>query len=81
MSTATRPVTLTIPSDLLPQDGRYKLTWRLSAATSADIREYFVDAHDGSIVFDYSVMERQAAVGQARGVLGDTKKISVSGST
>ena len=39
----------------------------------------FVDAHDGSIVFDYSVMERQAAVGQARGVLGDTKKISVSG--
>jgi thermolysin len=64
---------------VLPHDGRYILTWRLSAATTGDIREYFVDAHDGSIVFDYSVMERQAAVGQARGVLGDTKKISVSG--
>jgi len=66
---------------VLPRDGRYTLTWRLSAATTADIREYFVDAHDGSIVFDYSVMERQAAVGRARGVLGDTKKISVTGSS
>jgi bacillolysin len=64
---------------VLPDDRGYRLTWRLSAATGADIRQYFIDAHNGSIVFDYSVLERQAAVGRAQGVLGDTKKISVTG--
>jgi bacillolysin len=67
---------------VLPHDGVYTLTWRLPAATDSDIRQYFVDAHDGSIVLDYSQLERQvAAVGRAQGVLGDTKKISVSGAS
>lgn len=63
---------------ILPHDDKYVLTWRLRAATDSDIREYFVDAHDGTIVFDYSELKTQAAVGRARGVLGDTKKISVT---
>jgi bacillolysin len=67
---------------VLPHDGVYTLTWRLAAATDSDIRQYFVDAHDGSIVFDYSELKTQlAAVGRAQGVLGDTKKISVSGAS
>jgi bacillolysin len=67
---------------VLPHDGRFTLTWRLPAATRSDIRQYFVDAHDGSIVFDYSELKTQvAAVGRAQGVLGDTKKISVSGAS
>ncbi len=63
---------------VLPRDGAYILAWRLSAATGSDIRQYFVDAHDGSIAFDYSELKTQAAVGRAQGVLGDTKKISVT---
>jgi thermolysin len=72
-----QPELVVLPRD----DGRYALTWRLSAATDSDIRQYFVDAQDGSIIFDYSTLERQAAVGRAQGVLGDTKKISVSGAS
>ncbi|HEX5476041.1 MAG TPA: M4 family metallopeptidase [Vicinamibacterales bacterium] len=56
--------------------GGFVLAWRIRAATRSDIRQYFVDAHSGAVVFDYSTLETQSAVGRARGVLGDTKKIS-----
>jgi bacillolysin len=60
----------------------YRLAWRLRAMSDSDLREYFVDARDGSIAFDYSRLETQntgpSAVGRARGVLGDSKKISVA---
>lgn len=54
----------------------FALTWRIRAATGADLREFFVDAHTGAIVFDYSDLQAQSAVGRATGVLGDSKKIS-----
>ena len=40
----------------------------------------FVDARDGSIAFDFSDLrtQGQSAVGSGQGVLGDTKKVSVS---
>lgn len=64
---------------ILPRDsGDYSLTWRIRAATGADLREYFVDAHSGAIVFDYSDLQTQSAVGRATGVLGDSRKISVT---
>lgn len=64
---------------LLPlPDGRFVLSWRLRAASGSDIREYFVDASTGAIAFDYSVRKSQSAVGRATGVLGDSKKISVT---
>lgn len=66
---------------ILPREtGEYSLTWMLGATTSRDSRQYFVDARDGSIVFDYRDREtqRQSSVGRATGVLGDTKKIAVS---
>lgn len=59
-------------------DGRDVLTWRLRAFDGDDLREYFVDAHSGAIVFDYSDLQTQSAVGRATGVLGDDKKISAS---
>ena len=60
------------------ESGDYALTWLIRAATGADLREYFVDAHTGRIVFDYSDLQSQAAVGRATGVLGDSKKISTA---
>lgn len=64
---------------ILPRDtGEYSLTWRIRAATGADLREYFVDAHTGAVAFEYSDLQSQSAVGRATGVLGDSKKISVT---
>ena len=58
------------------EDGTASLTWRVRAATGDDLREYFVDAHTGAIIFDYSDLQTQSAVGAATGVLGDPKKVS-----
>jgi bacillolysin len=64
---------------VLPRDdGEYSLTWRIRAAAGSDVREYFVDARSGAVVFEYSDMQTQSAVGRATGVLGDSKKISVT---
>ena len=63
---------------ILPHGESYVLTWRVRAAAQGDVREYFVDARDGTIVFDFSDRKTQSAVGRGQGVLGDTKKISVS---
>jgi thermolysin len=63
---------------VLPLDqGGYTLTWRLRIAARGDARQYFVDARTGAAVLDYSDRKFQTAVGRARGVLGDVKKISV----
>ena len=62
---------------VLPREaGGDALAWRLRAATGDDVREYFVDAHSGVIVFDYSDLQTQSAVGRATGVLGDSKKVA-----
>jgi bacillolysin len=70
---------------VLPKDsGGYSLTWRGRVFTGADIRMTFIDAASGDVVLEYSDLQTQtSAVGTATGVLGDTKKISVtsSGST
>jgi thermolysin len=66
---------------VLPRDGgRYVLAWRVRAATNRDLREYFIDARTGAVVFDYSDLKTQSAVGRGTGVLGDSKKLSVSSS-
>jgi len=57
------------------ESGAFALVWKLRAAMPDDIREYFVDAGRGTILFDYSDLQTQA-VGRATGVLGDSKKIS-----
>jgi len=69
---------------VLPRENgaKYKLAWCMRAVTdSADIVQYFIDATSGDVLMQYSDRQTQAAVGRAIGVLGDNKKISVSGST
>ncbi len=58
--------------------GGYALTWRARVFAHGDLRVYFLDARTGDVVFGYSDLETQAAVGKGRGVLGDEKKISAS---
>ena len=63
---------------VLPLDaGGYALTWRFRVVGRADTRQYFIDARSGTTRLEYSDRKTQAAVGQATGVLGDSKKISV----
>src|SRR5829696_1580688 len=68
---------------LLPSDdaATFHLAWRVRAVSgSADIIQYFLDARSGEVLMQYSDRQTQAAVGRAVGVLGDNKKISVTGS-
>lgn len=64
---------------VLPFDsGGFALVWRLRAATGTDIRQYFINARDGSVVLEFSDLQTQTAVGVSQGVLGDSKKIAVT---
>jgi len=67
---------------VLPQDqGRFRLAWRVRAVTpQVDVIQYFLDAATGDVLLQYSDRQSQSAVGRATGVLGDNKKISVTGS-
>ena len=77
-SDSARPELVVLPRD----DGAYALAWRMRVVTpSMDIVQYFLDAASGEILMQYSDRESQAAVGRATGVLGDSKKISVSGTS
>lgn len=70
---ATEPAELVV----LPlASGDYVLSWRLRAMSRYDVSVYFVDAHNGRIVDQYSDLKTQSAVGRGVGVLGDQKKIS-----
>jgi bacillolysin len=64
---------------VLPRDGGlYLLAWRIRATVPGDIRQYFVDARTGAVVFDYTDVKTQTAmIGVGTGVLGDQKKVSV----
>jgi bacillolysin len=74
---STQPELVVLPRN----GGTYALTWRMRVSMRRDARQYFVDAHSGETVLDYSDRETQSAVGRALGVLGDTKKISVQPSS
>ena len=69
-----QPELVVLPLD----DGRFVLAWRLRAAAGSDVREYFIDANTGGVALEFSVRKTQSAVGRATGVLGDSKKISVT---
>jgi len=80
-----QPETLEPELVILPRDEGgtpvFHLAWRMRAVTSqADIIQYFLDARSGDVLLQHSDRQAQAAVGRAAGVLGDSKKISVTGS-
>jgi bacillolysin len=68
---------------VLPRDeGGFRLAWRMRAITpQVDVVQYFLDAASGDVLLQYSDRQTQSAVGRAVGVLGDSKKISVTGSS
>lgn len=75
---ANQPELVVLPLDA----GGFGLAWRMRAVTpAADIVQYFLDAASGDLLLEYSDRQTQSAVGRATGVLGDSKKISVTGST
>jgi len=63
---------------ILPEDNAYRLVYRASAFTTRGGTEYFIDATSGTVVRTLDAMRRQSAVGTGTGVLGDTKKMSVT---
>jgi len=72
-----QPELVVLPID----DGAtFRLAWRMRAVTDRmDIVQYFMDAQTGAVLRQYSDRQTQSTVGRAVGVLGDSKKISVSG--
>lgn len=64
---------------VLPLDaGGYALTYTGRVFTGADLRVYFIDAHTGGLVQEFSGLFKQETVGTGHGVHGDNKKISVT---
>lgn len=64
---------------VLPLDaGGYALIYHGRVFTGTDLRKYYVDAHTGTLVLEHSDLLTQGTVGTGQGVLGDTKKISVT---
>ena len=73
---SSQPELLVLPLDA----GGFRLAWRMRAVTpGADLIQYFLDAGTGEVLQQYSDRQTQSAVGRATGVLGDSKKISVTG--
>ena len=68
---------------ILPKDRSYRLAWMIAGlvASEADVREYFVDAREGRVLHDLSLIQKQSAsVGRGTGVLNNTQKLSVTSS-
>ncbi|HET7695930.1 MAG TPA: M4 family metallopeptidase [Vicinamibacterales bacterium] len=60
----------------------FRLAWRMRGVTDrVDIVQYFLDAQSGALLRQYSDRQTQSVVGRGTGVLGDSKKISVSGAS
>jgi thermolysin len=71
------PELVVLPID---EGATFRLAWRMRAVTDRmDVVQYFLDAESGTLLRQYSDRQTQSAVGRATGVLGDSKKISVSG--
>jgi thermolysin len=73
------PELVVLPND---EGTAFSLAWRMRAVTAQlDVVQYFLDAVSGEVLRQYSDRQSQSSVGRATGVLGDSKKISVSAAT
>lgn len=63
---------------LFPVESGLRLAYRASVFSPAGGVEYVVDARDGRLLQESESSQRQAAIGGGTGVLGDTKKMSVT---
>ena len=62
---------------LRTDDGDYRLAYMMVVSGETGVYRVFVSAQTGAELLRYSEIQTQAAVGSGRGVLGDTKKLSV----
>ncbi len=61
-------------------NGDHRLAYTVVVFGGDWVVRAFIDAHTGAELLRYSEIQNQAAVGTGRGVLGDTKKLSVDSS-
>jgi len=73
-STLLRPVNLVV---LRLQNGEPRLAYMSVVAGTNQVFRVFIDAVSGAELQRYSMLQKQSAVGTGRGVIGDTKKMSV----
>jgi Zn-dependent metalloprotease len=74
MNPGVQPELMILPLDA----GGYALTYTGRVFTGTDLRVYFIDAHTGGLVQEFSGLFTQLTVGTGNGVHGDQKKISVT---
>ena len=69
------PALVVFPRD----DAGYSLAYTIDAWSNGDLVKYFIDAHTGDILHRYSnLWTQEGVIATGTGVLGDTKKVSVS---
>jgi bacillolysin len=73
-ATLLRPMTLAV---LRLQSGEHRLTYTGVVASENQVFRVFIDARSGAEVLRYSSIQKQSAIGTGRGLVGDTKKMSV----
>jgi thermolysin len=73
------PLTVKLPElTILPKEGGgYALTYTAQAKTATGPVVYFIDAATGDKVWEYSNRKRQSVVRAGKGVLNDSKKLSM----
>jgi thermolysin len=73
-ATLVRPVTLVV---LREESGDAHLSYTTVVSSANQVFRVFVDARTGAELLRHSSIRKQASVGTGRGVIGDTKKMSV----
>ena len=74
MNPGVRPELTVLPLEA----GGYALIYTEHVFTGTDLRVYFINAHTGGLVQEFSGLLKQNTVGTGHGVHGDNKKISVT---
>jgi bacillolysin len=73
-ATLLRPVTLVV---LRRESGDPRLAYTSVVTSANQVLRVFIDARTGVELLRYSSIRKQASIGTGRGVIGDTKKMSV----
>jgi thermolysin len=73
-ATLLRPVNLVI---FRLQSGEPRLAYMSVVSGTNEVSRIFIDAGSGAELQRYSLLQKQSAIGTGRGVVGDTKKLSV----
>jgi thermolysin len=59
------------------KSGEHRLAYTSVVSSANQVHRVFVDARSGAELERHSILRKQSAIGSGRGVIGDTKKMSV----